>query len=65
MGFPTLGKYHYNFIGLIAIIAIVVAFIAPIIISNVNSLIKATPSRKKAEHIVNFSLTQMDKLQVM
>ena len=62
MGFPTLGKYHYNFIGLIAIIAIVVAFIAPIIISNVNSLIKATPSLQKAEHIVNFSLTQMDKL---
>ena len=28
-----------------------------------NSLIKATPSlQKEAEHIVNFSLTQMDKL---
>ena len=61
-GFPRWASITTIFIGLIAIIAIVVAFIAPIIISNVNSLIKATPSLQKAEHIVNFSLTQMDKL---
>ena len=62
-GFPRWASITTIFIGLIAIIAIVVAFIAPIIISNVNSLIKATPSlQKEAEHIVNFSLTQMDKL---
>ena len=62
-GFPRWANITTIFIGLIAIIAIVVAFIAPIIISNVNSLIKATPSlQKEAEQIVNFSLTQMDKL---
>ena len=62
-GFPRWASITTIFIGLIAIIAIVVAFIAPIIISNVNSLIKATPSlQKEAEQIVNFSLTQMDKL---
>ena len=61
MGFPTLGKY-FNYL-LIAIIAIVVAFIAPIIISNVNNLIKATPTlQRDAEQVVNFSLNQMDKL---
>lgn len=51
------------FIVLIAIIAVVVAFIAPIIISNVNNLIKATPTlQRDAEQVVNFSLNQMDKL---
>ncbi|PTF17242.1 AI-2E family transporter, partial [Staphylococcus devriesei] len=62
-GFPRWASITTIFIGLAAIIAIVVAFIAPIIISNVNSLIKATPSlQREAERIVNFSLTQMDKL---
>ena len=49
------------FIGLIAIIAIVVSFIA-IIISNINNLIKQTSIAKEAEHLINFSLKQMDKL---
>ena len=63
MGFPTLASILTIFIVLIAIIAVVVAFIAPIIISNVNNLIKATPTlQRDAEQVVNFSLNQMDKL---
>ena len=63
MGFPRWASILTIFIVLIAIIAIVVAFIAPIIISNVNNLIKATPTlQRDAEQVVNFSLNQMDKL---
>ena len=62
-GFPRWASILTIFIGLIAIIAIVVSFIAPIIISNINNLIKQTPAlQKEAEHIINFSLKQMDKL---
>ena len=62
-GFPRWASILTIFIVLIAIIAIVVAFIAPIIISNVNNLIKATPTlQRDAEQVVNFSLNQMDKL---
>ena len=58
-----MGKYYDNFIALIAIVAVVVAFIAPIIISNVNSLIHAIPTiQNDVERIINFSLKQMDKL---
>ena len=61
--FPRWASILTIFIVLIAIIAIVVAFIAPIIISNVNNLIKATPTlQRDAEQVVNFSLNQMDKL---
>ena len=62
-GFPRWASITTIFIGLIAIIAIVVSFIAPIIISNINNLIKQTPSlQKEAEQLINFSLRQMDKL---
>ena len=55
-GFPRWASILTIFIVLIAIIAIVVAFIAPIIISNVNNLIKATPTlQRDAEQVVNFS----------
>ena len=65
-GVSALGKYHYNFIGLIAIIAIVVAFIAPIIISNVNSLIKATPSlQKKLNKLLTSHLRKWINFQAM
>ena len=62
-GFPRWASILTIFIVLIAIIAVVVAFIAPIIISNVNNLIKATPTlQRDVEQVVNFSLNQMDKL---
>ena len=62
-GFPRWASITTIFIGLIAIIAIVVSFIAPIIISNINNLIKQTPSlQREAEQLINFSLRQMDKL---
>ena len=59
-GFPRWASILTIFIGLIAIIAIVVSFIAPIIISNINNLIKQTPALQKKLNI--FSLKQMDKL---
>lgn len=46
-GFPRWASITTIFIGLIVIIAIVVSFIAPIIISNINNLIKQTPSLQK------------------
>lgn len=62
-GFPRWASITTIFIGLIVIIAIVVSFIAPIIISNINNLIKQTPSlQREAEQLINFSLRQMDKL---
>ncbi|MEX2948045.1 AI-2E family transporter [Staphylococcus warneri] len=62
-GFPRWASILTIFVVLIAIIAIVVAFIAPIIISNINNLIKQTPAlQKETEHLINFSLTQIDKL---
>ena len=62
-GFPRWASITTIFIALIAIVAVVVAFIAPIIISNVNSLIHAIPTiQNDVERIINFSLKQMDKL---
>ncbi|WP_145505925.1 lipoteichoic acid biosynthesis protein CozEa [Staphylococcus warneri] len=62
-GFPRWASILTIFVVLIAIIAIVVAFIAPIIISNINNLIKQTPAlQKETERLINFSLTQIDKL---
>lgn len=62
-GFPRWASILTIFVVLIAIIAIVIAFIAPIIISNINNLIKQTPAlQKETEHLINFSLTQIDKL---
>ena len=61
-GFPRWASILTIFIGLIAIIAIVVSFIAPIIISNINSNQTNTSIAKEAEHLINFSLKQMDKL---
>ena len=62
MGFPRWASILTIFIGLIAIIAIVVSFIAPIIISNINNLIKQTPALQKKLNISSTSLKQMDKL---
>ena len=65
-GFPRWASITTIFIGLIAIIAIVVAFIAPIIISNVNSLIKATPSlQKKLNILLTSHLRKWINFQVM
>lgn len=62
-GFPRWASILTIFVVLIAIIAIVVAFIAPIIISNINNLIKQTPAlQRETERLINFSLTQIDKL---
>lgn len=62
-GFPRWASILTIFVVLIAIITIVVAFIAPIIISNINNLIKQTPAlQKETERLINFSLTQIDKL---
>lgn len=62
-GFPRWASILTIFVVLIAIIAIVVAFIAPIVISNINNLIKQTPAlQKETERLINFSLTQIDKL---
>ena len=61
-GFPRWASILTIFIGLIAIIAIVVSFIAPIIISNINNLIKQTPALQKKLNILLISLKQMDKL---
>ncbi|MCM3318996.1 AI-2E family transporter [Staphylococcus warneri] len=62
-GFPRWASILIIFVVLIAIIAIVVAFIAPIIISNINNLIKQTPAlQRETERLINFSLTQIDKL---
>ena len=62
-GFPRWASITTIFIALIAIVAVVVAFIAPIIISNVNSLFHAIPTiQNDVERIINFSLKQMDKL---
>ena len=61
-GFPRWASILTIFIGLIAIIAIVVSFIAPIIISNINNLIKQTPALQKKLNISSTSLKQMDKL---
>ncbi|WP_432202412.1 lipoteichoic acid biosynthesis protein CozEa [Staphylococcus warneri] len=62
-GFPRWVSILTIFVVLIAIIAIVVAFIAPIIISNINNLIKQTPAlQRETERLINFSLTQIDKL---
>ena len=51
-GFPRWASILTIFIGLIAIIAIVVSFIAPIIISNINNLIKQTPALQKKLNIL-------------
>lgn len=62
-GFPRWASILTIFVVLIAIIAIVIAFIAPIIISNINNLIKQTPAlQRETERLINFSLTQIDKL---
>ncbi|MEB6611922.1 lipoteichoic acid biosynthesis protein CozEa [Staphylococcus pasteuri] len=62
-GFPRWASIVTIFVVLIAIIAIVVAFIAPILISNMNNLIKQTPAlQRETERLVNFALTQIDKL---
>lgn len=62
-GFPRWASILTIFVVLIAIISIVVAFIAPIIISNINNLIKQTPAlQRETERLINFSLTQIDKL---
>ncbi|MGE6907591.1 lipoteichoic acid biosynthesis protein CozEa [Staphylococcus warneri] len=62
-GFPRWASILTIFVVLIAIIAIVVAFIAPIIISNINNLIKQIPAlQRETERLINFSLTQIDKL---
>lgn len=62
-GFPRWASIVTIFVGLLAIIALVIAFIAPIIASNVNNLISQIPAlQKEAEQIINFSLRQMDKL---
>lgn len=62
-GFPRWASILTIFVVLIAIIAIVVTFIAPIIISNINNLIKQTPAlQRETERLINFSLTQIDKL---
>ena len=47
-GFPRWASILTIFIGLIAIIAIVVSFIAPIIISNINNLIKRHQRYKRS-----------------
>ena len=61
--FPRWASILTIFVVLIAIIAIVVAFIAPILISNMNNLIKQTPAlQRETERLVNFALTQIDKL---
>ncbi|RFD69557.1 lipoteichoic acid biosynthesis protein CozEa [Staphylococcus pasteuri] len=61
--FPRWASIVTIFVVLIAIIAIVVAFIAPILISNMNNLIKQTPAlQRETERLVNFALTQIDKL---
>ena len=50
-------------LALFAIIGLIVAFVAPIIISNINNLISQTPAlQKEAEQIIKFALAQMDKL---
>lgn len=50
-------------LALFAIIGLIVAFVAPIIISNINNLISQTPAlQKKPEQIIKFALAQMDKL---
>ena len=49
-------------LALFAIIGLIVAFVAPIIISNINNLISQTPALQKAEQIIKFALAQMDKL---
>ena len=51
VGFPRWASITTIFIGLIVIIAIVVSFIAPIIISNINNLIKQTPSLQRSRTI--------------
>ena len=63
MGFPTLGKYFNYLYRINRYYRYRSSFHCPIIISNVNNLIKATPTlQRDAEQVVNFSLNQMDKL---
>ncbi|HDI6953411.1 TPA: cell elongation protein CozEa [Staphylococcus aureus] len=63
VGFPRWASITTIMLALFAIIGLIVAFVAPIIISNINNLISQTPALKKeAEQIIKFALAQMDKL---
>ena len=63
VGFPRWASITTIMLALFAIIGLIVAFVAPIIISNINNLISQTPAlQKEAEQIIKFALAQMDKL---
>lgn len=63
VGFPRWASITTIMLALFAIIGLIVAFVAPIIISNINNLISQTPAlQKRSRAIIKFALAQMDKL---